>query len=449
MSTPRPNSLWWGLALAVLGTATVALHMRLASLCAAGGDVPTLLAYFGIAFLLYLGGVFVARRLRHLPGPVLTWLFVVAAASMVSYWNAPGVLSPEVNRYRWDGLVAEAGFNPYEVAPRDPELANLRAAFPDSIPNPSRSGLYPPLAEFLFYGMARMDWNSVLHFRMLLTAAALLVGLALLPLCRAAGVPAVHAAFLLWHPLFLLETAGNAHIEALGLLFLLASLALLLGRHQLTPLTTLALSVLTKAVPVAILPLYLRRIPIYRVLLFFLVLALGTFPFIAAGPRLLGGLLDYAGHARFNPGLFLLVEKLVGWAGQAGWARVVSAGVGLGMALAVYFTDDGSDASILRRAFYLALPPILFGPVVNPWYLVWLLPFLALLPRENPFRMPIMFLSGSVALSYLHLAWGAIPGWVTALEYVPVALLFAWGLVRRRITRSTSRRPGRQAPLDR
>jgi hypothetical protein len=354
-----------------------------------------------------------------------------------------------VHRYRWDGAAAEAGYNPYEVTPDTPILEPIREEIGAPVPRPGRGALYPPLAELLFYAMARFNMNDVIHYRILFSALAFLGGLAFRPLCRGAGVPVTRVIVFLWHPLLILETAANAHIEALAVFFVLASLSLLINRHQLTPVAALAVAVLTKAYPLAMLPLYIRRVPAYRILLFFLMLVGACLPFIGAGRELWQGVFDYMGHARFNPGLYLGFEALFGFLGHPEWTRIAVAGAGLAVAFYLYVTDDGSNASILRRGFYLVLPPLLLGPVLQPWYLLWLIPFLALVGPRNPIRMAFLYLSGSVFLSYLALDWGHLPWWIPVMELGPVPLLAAWGFRKTRAGGKSRRGvsgPGRPAP---
>jgi hypothetical protein len=415
---------WWAIYL-LTGLITIGVHGHLSRATESGPDlVKPMLLHFGVAFLVYLVALRAARRLRAAPAvPVVLWCFVVAALSHFAYLSSSVLLSPEVNRYRWDGMVAEAGYNPYRVAPDDPELAPLRAEFPDEIEDPGRKGLYPPLAELFFYGMARLGTDSVFHYRAFLSLMSLLCGLALLPLCRGAGVPLSRVTVFLWHPLLVLETAANAHLETLGIFFLLLSLSLLITGHQLSPMGFIGLSTLVKPYPLALLPLYFRRVPLYRVLPYFLVVLVGSVPFLGAGRDLLSGALEFASLARFNPGPYILAEELFTVLGRPEWTRAAIGMLGLVMAGVLYLTDDGSSASILRRAFYLALPPLLLGPVIKPWYVVWLIPFLALVSPGNPMRFAILYLSGSVGLGYLQLLWGQLPAWVSWVEFGPVALL--------------------------
>jgi hypothetical protein len=401
--------------------------------------VPLLL-HLGLAFLVFLPALRAARRLgAERPLPVLFWSFLVAAASLVVYLPSPILLSSEVTRYQWDGEIAGAGFNPYEFAPDDPEVAEIRAGFPQGVPHPQRKALYPPLAEFLFYLLSRTGWDSVFTYRAIFSLMTLLCGAALLRLCAGAGVYLSRVTVFLWHPLLILESGANARLEVLPLFFLLLSLGLLISRHQLSPMGFLGIAGMIRLYPVALLPLFVRRVPLYRSLPFLLVVVVSALPFIGAGRDLLAGTIEAITHARFNPGGYLLIEQACEALGRPEWARAAAGGLGSLLVLLLLLTDDGTTTSILRRGYYLALPPILLGPVVHPWYLVWLIPFLALVPTRHALRFPILYLTGSVLLSYMHLDGEGIPAWATWVEYGPVALLGIVGVI-------ASRRRGKDLP---
>jgi hypothetical protein len=80
---------------------------------------------------------------------------------------------------------------------------------------------------------------------------------------------------------------------------------------------------------------------------------------------------------------------------------------------------------------------LFFAPVVFPWYLLGLLPFLT-----AGSTLPIIIWTVSIILTYVqwHLRalgrpWGPLPDWVMVLEYGCVAIAAAF-IVLRRITRS-------------
>ena len=76
---------------------------------------------------------------------------------------------------------------------------------------------------------------------------------------------------------------------------------------------------------------------------------------------------------------------------------------------------------------------LLCAPVVFPWYLLWLLPFLT-----SASTLLIIVWTVSIIPTYVqwHLRtlghpWGALPGWVMLLEYGCVAIAAAVIALRR------------------
>ncbi|MFN0068473.1 MAG: hypothetical protein ACKVYV_12655, partial [Limisphaerales bacterium] len=148
-----------------------------------------------------------------------------------------------------------------------------------------------------------------------------------------------------------------------------------------------------------------------------------------------GGLAEFTGlramgaEWEFNSGVFGLVQALAGTPA----ARAVSAA---GM-LAVW-------AWMCRRAFggtgaALTVPWVVagwlvFSPVVNPWYVLWLLPWVAL-------RWTSVGLTALGAVTVAHVTYGNLglggggvhehPGWVRPLEYGMIAAAALWTVAGR------------------
>ena len=86
---------------------------------------------------------------------------------------------------------------------------------------------------------------------------------------------------------------------------------------------------------------------------------------------------------------------------------------------------------------------LLCAPVVFPWYLLWLLPFLT-----SASTWLIIIWTVSIFPTYvmwhwriLGHPWGALPGWVMLLEYGCVVMT-AGIMLSRRITRLNAKRTG-------
>ncbi len=394
-----------------------------------------------LAFSLYVAALVIAQ-------PLAGRRALIACAVLGLLFRAimipePPALSDDYFRYLWDGLVQLRGINPYRYAPIDPALASVDEALRARINHPQVPTIYPPLAQLSFLLTAAVpgDWLALKTLWLIcdLGVAALLF--ALLPRERRLAAWTLYW----WSPLVVVEVAWNAHLDLLGVLPLMA--ALWLGRRvrphdapndacagtgQADPAATLARSTgvglalagatLVKYFPAALLPAATRRTGPRCAAAFLLVTALFYLPYAGAGPRLFDGLLIYSARWRFNDGLF----GILAWgSGSVLAAKAVAAAV----VLAIVVQSVRNDWSLTRTAFWVTGALIALSPTVHPWYLVWMVPLVALRPSRA-----WLYLSGSVFLAYYGLAayrevgvWPE-PWWVKLLIYGPfLALLVVDG----------------------
>src|SRR4029077_14948932 len=128
----------------------------------------------GIVYLMALFGFAQARTTR-----ATTILLIFAAiAFRATLWPMQPTLSDDLQRYRWEGKVQAAGWNPYAIAPNDPRLASLRDKYYEIMPGRELPAIYPPATELLF----RMTWKffpGPVAFKLPFAAADVLVLLVL------------------------------------------------------------------------------------------------------------------------------------------------------------------------------------------------------------------------------------------------------------------------------
>ncbi len=187
-------------------------------------------------------------------------ILVAAAALRVLLLPLPPSLSDDVQRYVWDGRVAAAGRNPYRLSPDSVELTSLRDPSGEQIPHREVPSVYPPLAVTLFSIAARLP-HPVMFLKAVLAGCDLVTCALLLRLARRRGVPEARIVTYAWNPLVTLEVAGMGHLEALGVVFMVAAVDLL-ARERPRPLAAaLAASggLLAKLVPLVALPTWARR----------------------------------------------------------------------------------------------------------------------------------------------------------------------------------------------
>ena len=92
----------------------------------------------------------------------------------LTLYSLPPSLSTDIHRYRWDGRVQNAGWNPYTIAPIDPRLASLRDPGWAVMPGPEIPAIYPPLSELIFRRDARY-LPGIVAFKLPFVLADLLV----------------------------------------------------------------------------------------------------------------------------------------------------------------------------------------------------------------------------------------------------------------------------------
>lgn len=410
-------------------TATAALlgGGGLVAACLALASVPnlveaprTFLVLWVLAFAAYALGVVALQRV---PGRrALGILLLVAGACRLVLLPAPPTLSTDAYRYVWDARVARTGFSPWAYPATAPELAGLRdqAIYP-RLNHPTWRSLYPPGAQAFFSAVHALAPNSVLAMKAALALAELATLAALVWLLAALGLPLARAAIYAWNPLVLVEVWGSAHLDALAMLFIVLAVRVGLAERHALAGALLGAGALIKLYPAALLPLFLARLigrgrVALRLLAFLGVVSFGYAPALVRGVDALGSLPRYLAEERFNPGL---LRSLVGMPELSLPATAL-------WILAVAWWRRGRP--LPEAAVWLVGGFVLLSPNIFPWYVLWLVPFLALAPS-----VAWIAFTGTVALAYtffLQEPW-AIAGWARVLEFAPLAAGAAWAVGRR------------------
>jgi hypothetical protein len=181
----------------------------------------------------------------------------------------------------------------------------------------------------------------------------------------------------------------------------------------------LSLSGLAKLMGFILAPLFLRSVRIAAWLALPITCIIVTWPYLDVGPEAFRGLWQFGTRWRANDSLFHLLLWLTG---SLNTAKAVAATIFT--VLVGYFLYRRMNP---LRSCYLTIGAILLlSTTVHPWYLIWIVPYLALYP--NP---AWLLLTGTVVLSY-HAPFLTPPGepWVEhalykLLEYGPFFLLLA------------------------
>ena len=367
-------------------------------------------------------------RRPHPAGTAVVW--GVAVALRLVLLPAAPELSDDFWRYLWDGRVQLAGVNPYLHAPSAAEVAPLRPPWHGAINNPDVPTIYPPGAQLAFLLLAAVG-GGVLPLKLLWTACDLAAGAVLGRVAAATGRCRRRVLLLwLWSPLLVVETAWNAHLEALGLLGVALALAFAAGVRRRGPPgvapprpkpalagAALAWAAMVKVAPAAAVPVLARRLGPRAVAAFGLACAALTLPYLGAGAALGEGLATYARHWRFMEGPFALLEAAL--PGPTA-PRLAAAA----LVVAVVAVATVRAWSLERSLLWILGAGLLLTPTLHPWYALWILPVAAL--RGSA---PWILLTGLAPLGYLGLGayhdtgtWPQ-PAWARLLLWTPVLAL--------------------------
>ncbi len=288
--------------------------------------------------------------------------------------------------------------------------------------------IYPPLAEYVFRAVHWVRPDSILAMRVVFLLFDLTALVFIILTLDALGKHKNLCIIYFWSPLLIKETFNSTHLDIIGISFLCVSLYFYVRARFTTAVLFLALSVLGKLYPVILLPVYLKEIMmcsqnsswkeklkpvIINSLLFAGVITVFYLRFLDIGMKVFAGLGAYAAHWENNDSLFAILlyffssipglkTKVFLSSNLAIFLCKVTVAIVLLVAIFYLLADkrwgstDSARLDGMSRIFIVMGLMFLLSPVQNPWYLVWLVPFLCFFPRKS-----WILLTGLMGLYYL------------------------------------------------
>ena len=356
---------------------------------------------------------------------------LLAVAFRIPLAVAPVGADSDMVRYLWDGRVQHLGYNPYRVVPADPALAHTHTPETKQMPSLRVRTPYPPAAQ-LFFRLVVGVHDSTRAMKLALVACDLLTVVVLWRLLEVVGRSPWLTLVYAWNPLVVLEVAHSGHIDALGALWIAASVYFLARRRTGLAWIAFVLAVATKLLPIVLAPLYWRRIRLRDGVVGG---ALMMFLYVLFADGLLaplGAVPNVVAHIRFNGPVFRTLAAI----GGAHAAAAVAVGAGLAVAIWVRRRLAVSDPAAWAWPMAASLA---CAPVIYPWYLLYFTPFL-----WGRAAMPLLVWTITVLPVYLvwHVSsyrrqW-TVPWYVELLEYGAVVACGA-------VLAARAREPGAEA----
>ncbi len=381
-----------GLALEVL----FALMARLGDLKVEVIETITLALAAGIVYFVTLYALEHSAKSR----PVLWILVAGAVVFRLTLYSLTPSLSTDIQRYRWDGRVQNAGGNPYALAPADPRLAYLRDTGWAVMPGPEIPSMYPPLSQLVFRFGARF-LPGVIAFKLPFVLADLLALAILAKWLHSYPDGSYRLAIYAWNPLVIVEFAASGHNDSLAIAAMVAALALVKKRPEASAVTLTAGS-LAKLFPITLLPLAFRLSGWPRKLrgwLAFggaaLLTAACLWPYRSALAQFPEIFVRYqATWQNYNPSLYAL---LLWFSGHA----EIAAGMGEGVVLGLAIWAAARKLEPMRAAFLIIGAILMVAPNTYSWYFTWIVPLLCFFPNPAWLLLTILqFLSYKVLIEY-------------------------------------------------
>ncbi len=394
-------------------------------------DLPAFFLLVAWTGLPVFGLYWYARR-RGEPVPVGR-LFLWAVVFRLCGLAGGPFYEDDFYRYLWDAYRFATTGTPYGAAPEaffiDPSVPALFQGVLDGINYPELPTIYGPTTQLVFLLGYWVQPASVTALQAILIAVDVVTLVLLLRLTSTTNV------FLYaWCPLVVKEIAFTAHPDGAGACLLLAAIVLALDRRWSGAAILLGLAAGAKTFGLVLAPLVLARAPVRYWLLFGATLTLLYGPFALQGGTDLASLQVFALEWEFNSALFGLLATVF----PRFDVRLV-----LGLVFVVlwgcyYRSYARREAHGIPRGDWLYGALLVVSPVINPWYLLWLLPFAAVFPSAWAWTA-----SAAVLLSYvtfLNLQDYAMdpyaqPVWVRWLEFGLILAAVGYDLVRRRKNR--------------
>jgi len=294
-------------------------------------------------------------------------------------------LSSDIYRYVWDGRVQAAGINPYRYLPAHEALAFLRdgTIFPHINRADTAVTVYPPVAQFFFLIVTRID-ESVTMMRLALMGCEAATVTLIMLLLRRMNRPVTRVIAYLWHPLPLWEIANSGHVDGLMVALMLLGLWIALTGHALRGAVLITFAALVKPFAAPALAGIWRPWDLKMPLVVIAAAVLCYLPYLSVGWGVFGfltkGYLTEEGiSAGYDLWLLSLWRLVFGEHQGDVVAYVVLAALvllfkGLSVARSAHHTIASSLADI-NMLLLLAL--LLLSPNY-PWYFLVITPFAAL-----------------------------------------------------------------------
>ena len=370
-------------------------------------------------------------------------------------------LSDDAWRYLWDGRLVAEGISPYHHIPADTALAKYHDELFALQGYPETNTIYPPVAQLIFAGAVSLaeplgagPLAAYYLYKLFLIAAELLAIWLLQHLLRHFRRSQTGAMLYAWHPLVVVELAGQGHTDGFWVLALALGIAGFVWNRAGKGLPGLAFGVVVRLFPILLLPLWARflrkrqliagailSVPILLLLYVFLdPEAFQRYSTVAA---------RFTNYYEFNGGFYLGMKGVLDALHIAPSNRIAggitTAMMLLGVAaITVWPLKRRTISALMVRVMGIVTLQIGLSAKVHIWYFVLPLYLLAFIP-DRRFAMAWLWAALIAPMTYLYYALEPhaelIPVVLTEWGGFVVLMVAGWAGERRKKNRPTPQEP--------
>lgn len=368
------------------------------------------------------------RKLANQPQAQWTfWILGFAIAMRIPSLFAVPLYEDDYFRFLWDGWNSLTEGTPYLGPPEN--FFQNKQKIPAEVVTvlhqvnyPEVPTIYAPVCQLFFFLAALIKPASLFALRFVLLTVEM--G-ALFLFSRFASTKAL--LLLAWCPLLIFESVFQVHPDVLGMTMLLGAYYFRLKNQNILTGIFAGLALCIKITTLPALPFLLWPLKPKSLIAMTTIILASYAPFLLQGSRAdFDGLAVFSREWEFNAGLYALVITFL----SDSSAKVLMLFFFSISFLSLWFTWVKKGALVDAIPQKIAIVYGLFffiSPVVNPWYLIWLVPFIALKPQAWSVAalalVSVSYVRGQTLSDRWNLSDFAQPVWLQITEYTIILIL--------------------------
>lgn len=353
------------------------------------------------------------------------------------------ILSDDLYRFIWDGLLINNGDSPYSILPSQYllEIPNKEYLL-DRMNSPDYFSVYPPFLQYIFATATSIFPSSiptsivVMRIMIIFSEVGTFVFLSRIFSALGKRNTGVFVYFL--NPLVIIELTANLHFEAVMIFFSTLAIYFLMKVSRTTvwlSALSISLAFLVKLIPLILLPFLLKRLKvkerIFYTLSFLMFSVAVCIPLVGLDTilNIMDSLDLYFQNFEFNASVYYLLGHIAYW--WKGYNVIQWLGPslallgGLAILYLLFFKSSSSWESLFNSLLFSLTIYYSLATTVHPWYIA----FVLFMGCFTAYIYPILW-SAVAFLSYTAYSENGVveAAWVLSIEYITLFLVMIYEL---------------------